>query len=145
VSAGRLLHRTFRGLLSVYSRYGLHARQVAFATLYTGGFSGFVTSAAAPIATGRSDLVPGWDLHPLLTSVFHGAQHSSTRALEGKDILANQSQLQNFVRINCKFKCVRSTELQWGRSSGRQSFLRRCSTSEVARERSRPDLALRIR
>jgi hypothetical protein len=27
--AGRLLHQRFRGLLSVYSRYGLHARQVA--------------------------------------------------------------------------------------------------------------------
>ena len=41
--AGRLLHYPFRGLLSVYSHYGLHARQVAFATLYTGGFSSFVT------------------------------------------------------------------------------------------------------
>ena len=29
MSAGRLLHRTFRGLFSVHSRYGLHARQVA--------------------------------------------------------------------------------------------------------------------
>ena len=73
MSAGRLLHYLFRGLLSVYSRYGLHARQVAFATLYTEGFSGFVTSTAAPIATGWSDPVPGWDLHPLLTSAFHGA------------------------------------------------------------------------
>jgi len=27
--AGRLLHHCFRGLLSVHSRYGLHARQVA--------------------------------------------------------------------------------------------------------------------
>jgi len=41
--AGRLLHYPFRGLLSVYSHYGLHARQVAFATLYTEGFSSFVT------------------------------------------------------------------------------------------------------
>jgi hypothetical protein len=40
--AGRLLHCPFRGLLSVYSHYGLHARQVAYATLYTGGSSGFV-------------------------------------------------------------------------------------------------------
>ena len=29
MSAGRLLHCTFRGLLSVHSRYSLHARQVA--------------------------------------------------------------------------------------------------------------------
>ena len=33
------------------------------ATLSTGDFSGFVASAAAPIATGRSDPVPG-RLHP---------------------------------------------------------------------------------
>ena len=76
MSAGRLLRYTFRGLLSVYSHYGLHARQVAFATLYTGGSSSFVASATAPIATGRSDPVPGRDLHPLLTSAFHGARHS---------------------------------------------------------------------
>ena len=71
--AGRLLRYTFRGLLSVYSRYNLHAHQVAFATLSTGGFSRFVTFTTAPIVTGR-------DSHPLSTSVFHGAQHSSTRA-----------------------------------------------------------------
>jgi hypothetical protein len=72
--AGRLLHPRFRGLLSVHSRYGLHDRQVAFATLYTGGFSRFVTSSAPPIATGWSDPVPGWDLHPLWSSALHGAQ-----------------------------------------------------------------------
>src|SRR5690242_14163454 len=43
------------------------------ATLYTEGSGDFVTSTAAPIATGRSEPVPGWDLHPLLTSAFHGA------------------------------------------------------------------------
>ncbi|MGA9245157.1 MAG: hypothetical protein WBW03_24635, partial [Silvibacterium sp.] len=35
------------------------------ATSYTGGFSGFVSSPAAPIATGWSDPVPGRDSHPL--------------------------------------------------------------------------------
>jgi len=34
------------------------------ATLYIGGFSYFVTSITAPIASGRSDLA-GWDFHPL--------------------------------------------------------------------------------
>ena len=56
---GRLLHYAFRGLLSVHSRYGLHARQVAFATLYTRGFSSLVASTAALIATGWSEPVPG--------------------------------------------------------------------------------------
>jgi hypothetical protein len=30
IGAGRLLHKSFRGLLSVHSRYGLHARQAAW-------------------------------------------------------------------------------------------------------------------
>ena len=50
---GRLLHYRFRGLLSVHSRYNLQTRQVADATLYTGGSGGFVTSTAAPIASMR--------------------------------------------------------------------------------------------
>src|SRR4029077_12259375 len=57
--AGRLLHHCFRVLLSVYLGYGLHARRVAFATLYTRGFSSLVASTAAPIATGWSEPVPG--------------------------------------------------------------------------------------
>src|SRR6266699_2599298 len=59
IAAGRLLHHYFRGLLSVHSRYGLHARQVAFATLCTRGFSSLVASTAALIATGWSEPVPG--------------------------------------------------------------------------------------
>ena len=78
VSAGRLLRYTFRGLLSVHSRYGLHARQVTHVTLYTGGSDGFVTSTAAPIATEWNEPVLGRDFHPQRTSAFHGAQHSST-------------------------------------------------------------------
>jgi hypothetical protein len=35
-----------------------------YATLSTGGFSGFVASTAAPIATGWSDPVPGRVFHP---------------------------------------------------------------------------------
>ena len=57
--AGRLLHHYFRGLLSVHLRYGLHARQVALATLCTRGFSSLVASTAALIATGWSEPVPG--------------------------------------------------------------------------------------
>jgi hypothetical protein len=51
----RLPYYTFRGLLSVYSRYGLHDRQVTFVTLFTRGFNGFIASTAARIATGWSD------------------------------------------------------------------------------------------
>ena len=55
ISDGSAPHYPFRGLLSVHSRYGLHACQVAFATLYTEGFGDFVTSITAPIASGWSD------------------------------------------------------------------------------------------
>lgn len=55
ILAGQLLHWAFRGLLSVHSRYGLRTRQVTFMTLYTRGFSRFVTSTTAPVATGWSN------------------------------------------------------------------------------------------
>jgi len=62
--AGRPLHCRFRGLLSVYSCYGLHARRVAYATFYTEGFSSFVASATASIATGWNEPAPGRDFSP---------------------------------------------------------------------------------
>ena len=55
LTPGRLPHHRFRGLLSVHSRYGLHARQVPYRTLYTRGFSRFVTSTSAPVATGWNE------------------------------------------------------------------------------------------
>jgi hypothetical protein len=73
IGAGRLLHHCFRGLLGVHSRYSLHARQVAFATLYTRGFSSLVASTTALIATGWSEPVPG-RVHPRCgPAPFHGA------------------------------------------------------------------------
>jgi len=62
--AGRPLHYAFRGLLSVYSRYGLHARRVANATFCTEGFSSFVASAAASIATAWNEPAPGRNFSP---------------------------------------------------------------------------------
>src|SRR6202011_2116920 len=54
--SGRPAHCPFRGLLGVHSRYGLHTRAV---TVYrdplTRGFSHFVTSVTAPVASGWSD------------------------------------------------------------------------------------------
>ncbi len=84
--AGRLLHYPFRGLLSVHSRYGLHARRIAIATLSTGGFSGFVTSTTAPVATGRNEPVPGRDLHPLWTNAF--SRRTEKCGLAGKEIIS---------------------------------------------------------
>ncbi len=44
--------------------------------VYLEGFDGFVTSTAAPIATGWSDLLAGWELHPLKIHTLSTA-HSS--------------------------------------------------------------------
>ena len=43
------------------------------ATLYTESSDSFVASAAASIATGWSEPVPGRELHPQKSSAFHGA------------------------------------------------------------------------
>jgi len=59
IQEGRLPHHPFRGLLSVHSRSGLHARQTTKMVLYTEGFDSVVTSAAAPVATGWNDQLPG--------------------------------------------------------------------------------------
>ena len=53
--SGRPAHRPFRGLLGVHSRYGLHTRAVTvYRDTLTEGFSHFVTSTAAPVASGWS-------------------------------------------------------------------------------------------
>jgi hypothetical protein len=51
-SSGRPAHRPFRGLLAVHSRYGLQTRAVTvFRDTLSEGFSHFVTSIAAPVAS----------------------------------------------------------------------------------------------
>src|SRR5262249_44338574 len=53
--SGRPAHRPFRGLLGVHSRYGLHTRAVTvFRDTLSEGFSPFVSSIAAPVASGWS-------------------------------------------------------------------------------------------
>jgi hypothetical protein len=51
------------------------------ATLYTEGSDSFVTSAAASIATGWSEPVPGRELHPLKSSAFSRRTFSTTERL----------------------------------------------------------------
>jgi hypothetical protein len=53
--SGRPAHRPFRGLLGVHTRYGLHTRAVTvYRDTLSEGFSHFVTSIAAPVASGWS-------------------------------------------------------------------------------------------
>jgi len=74
LTAGQLLRCSFRGLLSVHFRYSLPTCRVAKTTLYTGGFSSFVTSTTAPIATGWNEPVPGRDFPRCGPAPFHGAR-----------------------------------------------------------------------
>ncbi len=52
---GRLPHYSYRGLLSIHSRFGLQLRQVAISDPYTRDSGGFVTSTTPPVATGWND------------------------------------------------------------------------------------------
>ena len=52
--AGSCVNR-FEACSAFTARYGLHARQVTYVTLYTGGSDGFVSSTAAPIASEWSE------------------------------------------------------------------------------------------
>ena len=49
----------FEACSAFTARYGLLARGVASTTLCTEGFDCFVTSTAAPVATGWNDQLPG--------------------------------------------------------------------------------------
>ena len=52
---GRLPHYSYRGLLSIHSRFGLQLRQVAKSDPSTRDSGGFVTSTTPPVATGWND------------------------------------------------------------------------------------------
>jgi len=57
-------------LLSVHLRYGLYTLAGSSKmSYYIRGFSHFVTSMTAPIASGWSNIA-GWDSHPLENAAF---------------------------------------------------------------------------
>ena len=65
---GRPAHRLFRGLLSVYSRCGLHTRTVTYVTV----IRGLQTLRYLHACPGcfRLELLAGWDFHPLESAAF---------------------------------------------------------------------------
>ena len=67
---GRLPHYPFRGLLSVHCSLRPVCSPSHLMTLYTEDSDGFVASAAAPIATGWSDHLPGGYNLPLKNDAF---------------------------------------------------------------------------
>jgi hypothetical protein len=66
-------------------------------TLYTGGFSRFVTSTTAPIATGWSDLA-GRDSHPLRNRAFARRTKNRTRVLRPRIEMTNRG--MQFVALS---------------------------------------------
>jgi hypothetical protein len=60
----------FEACSAFTSRYGLQARQVTYVTLYTGGSDGFVSSTAAPIASGWSEPSSRAGLSPAVDQRF---------------------------------------------------------------------------
>src|SRR5712675_539978 len=98
--SGRPAHRPFRGLLGVYSRYGLHTRAVTvYRDTLTEGFSHFVTSMTAPVASGWSGCRVG--LAPTgkrRLSTAHAKSRHPTRQKSNQPTFGSAMQLQGCVR-----------------------------------------------
>jgi hypothetical protein len=82
--SGRPAHRHFRGLLGVHSRYGLYTRAATvFRDTLSEGFSHFVTSMTAPVASGWSGRRVG--LTPTGKRRLSTAHGHSCRAGQGEE------------------------------------------------------------
>lgn len=85
---GRRPRQTFRGLIGSSLVLRPTCSRDRHAVLYVEGFDGFVTSTVAPTATGWSEPVAGWELHPLKTYTF--ARRT-----------ASPFQVQSLYRLTC--------------------------------------------
>ena len=102
--SGRPAHCPFRGLLGVHSRYGLHTRAVTvFRDTLSEGFSHFVTSMTAPVASGwsgcRVGLAPTGKAPPL-----HGAQEERTWPAPAQNDVHDPDRTSNVSRACCAGK-----------------------------------------
>ena len=97
--SGRPAHCPFRGLLGVHLRYGLHTRAATvFRDTLSEGFSHFVTSMTAPVASGWSSCRVGFSptgKRRLYTAHRHSG-HWSPLARNGT--VANPHMTQCMVR-----------------------------------------------
>jgi hypothetical protein len=76
--AGRLLHCVFRGLLSVHSRYGLHAREVTIRDPFHRSTSTALLPPPSLRLLPAERPVAGRESHPLKIDAFHGIQEFLT-------------------------------------------------------------------
>jgi hypothetical protein len=107
--SGRPAHRPFRGLLGVHSRYGLHTRAVTvFRDTLSEGFSYFVTSIAAPVASGwsgcRVGLAPTGKRRLIMAHTQTDIRQEATATLE--PFAACQHLIRRLLAVRGISKCV---------------------------------------
>ena len=104
-----------------------HSRRHLYVTCYTEGFSHFVTSMTAPVASGWS--VAGWGLHPLESAAFSRRtreadivdRDGNRRSREGWANPPRRSRRPNSMRINDPTpEAALCTEERAGRQSRRK-------------------------
>jgi hypothetical protein len=125
------MHRPFRGLLGVHSHYGLHTRAVTvYRDTLIEGFSHFVTSMTAPIASGwsvcRMGLAPTGKRR--LYTAHRNSRHPSTAASGNEPTFAVAKFLSSATyRKRCFFETTiphlphRKTSDQWLVNAGRNA------------------------
>jgi hypothetical protein len=84
-AAGQLLHHRFRACTAFTICYSRQTWQVAYATLCTRGFSSFVASTTAPIATGCERTSSRAGFYPLWTGALFPA-HAKAGAMASTGI-----------------------------------------------------------
>ncbi len=77
IQAGRLLHYPFRGLLSVYSRYGLHAHRVAMRPSPPEASTASLPPLLLRLLPGGANQLPGGTSTRCGPAPFHGALNNA--------------------------------------------------------------------
>ncbi len=92
------------------------ARRVAMRPVCLEGSDGFVTSTAAPIATGWSDPVAGWELHPLKTNNLPRRTSVMSFSLPVRTVQATRTKGDRIMRSHDRRKSVLMLERLEGRN-----------------------------
>ena len=130
--SGRPVHRPFRGLLGVHSRYGLHTRAVTvYRDTLSEGFSHFVTSIAAPVASGwsvwRVGLAPTGKRRLITAHATSGHSAPTHRAHSGNPAFRRPS--INSFAFDCPPRAIAADIVKAGSISSRRVAASRASAS----------------
>jgi hypothetical protein len=118
VAVGSACTSTFSGLArrSLALRPA-HSRRYLYVTCYTEGFSHFVTSMTAPVASGWSDLA-GWGLHPLESAALSRRTRRAdirSRAALRLDLTPSTPSSRGFDRCQARIAQARTGHLRESR------------------------------